>query len=243
PGRSGQSDWAAGPHGESDSNFAWRGGHEAAQALYPRDSGRLSNANQRWVAVARVLGPRGNKGEVAVELLTDFPERLARVARVYLQPADGGGEPQSHKVTSFWISQNHKGQGVFHFAGVDGISAAEGLRGMTVLVPIAERVTLPSGMYFVSELLGCAVFEHKEAEHGLASSPCSLADAPEAIGKVTDVEFIGEGQQGAPLLRVDTPQGELLIPLAEDICFRIDTVGRRIDVRLPEGLRELNKLE
>ncbi len=200
----------------------------------------MSNANQRWVAVARVLGPRGNKGEVAVELLTDFPERLARVPRVYLQPRDGSGEPQSRKVRSFWISQNHKGQGVFHFVGVDGISASEGLRGMAVLLPIAERVTLPSGTYFVSELLGCAVFQHKERAHELASSPCSLGSAPEAIGKVTDVEFIGEEQQAPPLLHVDTSQGELLIPLAEDICFRVDTVAHRIDVRLPEGLRELN---
>ncbi len=41
-------------------------------------------------------------------------------------------------------------------------------------------------------------------------------------------------------LEVDTAQGELLIPLAEDICRRIDTAARRIEVVLPEGLRELN---
>jgi len=203
----------------------------------------LSEASQRWVAVARVLGPRGNKGEVAVELFTDFPDRLARVPRVYLEPADGRSEPQPYKVTSFWISQNHKAQGVFHFAGVDGISSAEKLQGMAVLLPIEERVTLPSGMYFVSDLIGCAVFEHREPACGLASSPCSLSEAPEVIGKVSEVEFIGEEQAGTPVLHVDTAQGELLVPLAEDICFRIDTTGRRIDVRLPEGLRELNTPE
>jgi ribosomal 30S subunit maturation factor RimM len=32
----------------------------------------------------------------------------------------------------------------------------------------------------------------------------------------------------------------MLIPLAADICSKIDTVARRIDVVLPEGLRELN---
>jgi ribosomal 30S subunit maturation factor RimM len=32
----------------------------------------------------------------------------------------------------------------------------------------------------------------------------------------------------------------LLIPLAEDICTEIDAAARRIDVLLPEGLRELN---
>jgi len=202
----------------------------------------LSEERQRWVAVARVLRPRGNKGEVAVELLTDFPERLERVQRVFLA-AEDIGEPQAQEVTSFWISQNHQGRGVFHFGGVDTISSAEKLRGMTVLLPIEERVTLPQGMYFVSELIGCTVFENHEPAQAVASAPCSLADAPSLLGKVTDVEFVGEEQAGTALLHVDTQQGELLIPLAEDICFRVDTVARRIDVRLPDGLRELNEPE
>lgn len=203
----------------------------------------MSDTKQRWIAIARVLGPRGNKGEVAVELLTDFPERLSQVRRVYLGVADSRTEPQPHQVASFWISQNHRGQGVFHFAGVETISSAEPLRGKVVFLPFEERVTLPTGMYFVTDLAGCSVFDHVEPASAVASSPCSLADAPSVLGTVTGVEFVGEGQQGTPVLHVDTRQGELLIPLAEDICFRIDTVARRIDVRLPEGLRELNAPE
>ena len=203
----------------------------------------MSDTEHRWVAVARVLRARGNKGEVAVELLTDFPERLSDVQEVYLAPASGGGEPQAYEVSSFWISQNHRGQAVFHFAGVNSISAAEQLRGREVLLPFEERVKLPDGMHFVSDLVGCSVFEHSDAQPVVASSPCSLAEAPSVLGKVTDVAFLGEAQAGAPLLHVETPRGELLIPLAEDICFRIDTVAKRIDVRLPEGLRELNDSE
>jgi ribosomal 30S subunit maturation factor RimM len=50
----------------------------------------------------------------------------------------------------------------------------------------------------------------------------------------------GEDVAGTPLLVVDTRHGELLIPLAEDICTRIDAAARRIDVVLPDGLRDLN---
>jgi 16S rRNA processing protein RimM len=203
----------------------------------------LSEEKHRWVAIARILRARGNKGEVAVELLTDFPERLSEVRKVYLAAAGGRGEPQPYEVSSFWISQNHKGQAVFHFRGVNSISSADELRGREVLLPFEERVNLPAGMYFVSDLVGCSVFEHGEAAPALASSPCSLAEAPSVLGKVTDVAFIGEAQTGTPLLHVATPRGELLVPLAEDICFRIDTVARRIDVRLPDGLRELNEPE
>jgi 16S rRNA processing protein RimM len=49
----------------------------------------LSSQPQRWVAIARVLRARGNKGEVAAELLTDFPERLAQTAEVFLRASDG----------------------------------------------------------------------------------------------------------------------------------------------------------
>ena len=59
------------------------------------------------------------------------------------------------------------------------------------------------------------------------------------LGTVRDVQFTS----GTPLLEVETSTGELLIPLAEDICTKIDATARRIEVVLPEGLRELNKPE
>ena len=60
------------------------------------------------------------------------------------------------------------------------------------------------------------------------------------LGTVRDVQFPGEEVAGTPLLQVETSQGELLIPLAVDICTKIDPLARRIDVVLPEGLRDLN---
>jgi 16S rRNA processing protein RimM len=197
--------------------------------------------------VARVLRPRGNKGEVAVELLTDFPERLTQLKEVYLGRVAGEGfagafgalEPAAVGVKSCWLSQNHRGQGVIHFAGVESINEAEKFRGLEVLLPFEQRVSLPAGQYFVADLIGCAVFEVK-GEPVMASSPCAMGTAPELVGTVRDVQFPGEGVRGTPVLEVETGRGELLIPLAEDICRRIDIGARRIEVELPEGLRELN---
>jgi 16S rRNA processing protein RimM len=208
--------------------------------------------------VARILGARGNKGEVAVQLLTDFPERLTTLHEVFLGRAEGsfsansaakfaGGfgapEPVSISVKSCWLSQNHRGQGVFHFAGVDSISAAEKYRGLEVLLPFEQRVTLLAGQYFVADLIGCAVLEMAQARPTPLTSPSEVAEEiPQLLGTVKDVQFPGEdeGMRGTPLLEVETPQGELLIPLAADICKRIDTVAQRIEVALPEGLRDLN---
>ncbi len=201
----------------------------------------MSGEAQRWVVVARILRPRGNKGEVAAELLTDFPERLTQMTEVFLGPSGGGAvEPRLAALKACWLSQNHKGQAVFHFEGCHSISEAEKFRGLDVCLPIEKRVTLGPGQYFVDDLIGCSVFETPEKRSVVASSPCSLETAPALLGMVRDVQFTGEGVSGTPLLAVDTSAGELLVPLAEDICARIDTRARRIDVVLPEGLRELN---
>jgi 16S rRNA processing protein RimM len=141
---------------------------------------------------------------------------------------------------SCWLSRNHHGQAVFHFEGVNSISAAEKFRGLEVLLPFEQRVTLPEGHYFVSELVGCSVFGTSAREPVVAFSPCSLGEAPALLGTVRDVQFLGEECPGTPLLEVDTAQGEILIPLAVDICTKIDIAARRIDVVLPEGLSDLN---
>ena len=106
------------------------------------------------------------------------------------------------------------------------MSDAEKLVGLEVQIPLSERISLPAGTFYVSDLVGCEVYER---------------DSGKRIGQVRNVQFPGEELKGTPLLEVDSASGELLIPLAQEICVEIDTAARRIDVVLPEGLRDLNK--
>jgi 16S rRNA processing protein RimM len=180
--------------------------------------------------VARILRPHGRRGEVATEILTDFPERLSSLKQAYLFGGPGDrarkSEPTAEEigrrvgVRSCWLSQSRGGQAIFHFEGSDSISDAEKLVGLEVRIPFAERAPLPGGSYYVADLVGCEVREKGEA-----------------IGVVRDVEFTG----GTPLLAVESPHGEVLIPLAEEICVNVDLGAQRIDVVLPDGLRELNR--
>jgi 16S rRNA processing protein RimM len=172
------------------------------------------------VTLARILRPRGLRGEVAAEILTDFPERLPKLKEVWL--ADGRSAPRRIRVQRCWLSPGQGGRAIFHFADVDSIEAANTLRGLEVQVPIEERARLAAGNYFVSDLVGCEVWE---------------AGASTALGSVRDVEFPG----GAPLLAIDTKDGEVLVPLAAEFCLHIDVKAKRIDVTLPEGLRDLNR--
>jgi 16S rRNA processing protein RimM len=183
----------------------------------------VSARKSQNVTVARVLRPHGRRGEVAAEILTDFPERLKslKVAGLW----DGRSGPREAKIRSCWLSHSRGGQAIFHFEGCDSIDDAERLVGLEVQIPLANRMPLARGSYYVTDLVGCEVFEQ---------------NSDVVLGRVADVHFTGEAVAGTPILLVDSPRGELLIPLAQDICVQIDTDARRINVVLPEGLRELN---
>jgi 16S rRNA processing protein RimM len=157
---------------------------------------------------------------VAAEILTDFPERLLELKQAWLW--SGEGEPRRVAVHSCWLSPSRGGRAIFHFAGVESIEAAEKLRGLEVQIAAAERAALPAGNYYITDLIGCEVWEE---------------GTPRALGKVRDVNRA----TGTPVLEIDTAGGELLVPLANEICTRVDPAARRIEVRLPEGLRELNQ--
>jgi 16S rRNA processing protein RimM len=176
-----------------------------------------------WFAIARVLRPRGRRGEVVADVLTDFPERFATTKRAFLENPEAG--PQPVEIAETWW---HEGRLILRFAGVDSISQAERLRGRLLMIPQRERVALGENQYYVWELIGCAVL-------------CRGSRQP--LGEVTGVEPTG----GVELLRVrpSGPEGaqsdELLIPFAQEICPEIDVGARRIVIDPPEGLLDLNE--
>jgi 16S rRNA processing protein RimM len=175
------------------------------------------------VSLARIVRPQGRRGEVRAEILTDFPERLLALREALLW--DGHGEPRPAAIASCRLEPSRQ-VAVFHFEGSHSIEDAEKLAGLEIQIQIADRLPLPAGSHYISDLVGCEVFEW--ASH----SP---------LGRVRDVQPTGEKTPGTPLLVVETAQGELLIPLAAAICREIDTKAHRIAVVLPAGLAELNR--
>ena len=170
------------------------------------------------MTVALIVRPHGRHGEVAAEILTDFPERLTRLKKAFLW--DGRTPAKNVAIRSCRISPSRGVQAIIHFEGSDSIEAAQKLVDLEVQIPACDRMPLPAGSWYVSDLAGCEVRERDTV-----------------IGRVREVQFAGGA---APLLVVDSTKGELLIPLAEEICVGVDTAARRIDVVLPDGLLGLN---
>jgi len=113
------------------------------------------------------------------------------------------------------------GHCVIKFRGIDGISQAEKYVGAVIKIPAGDLPEPEEGSYYTFQLKGCQVF---------------TADG-DYVGTITDVLDSG----GTEILKVDCEDEETLIPFAESYLKSIDLDRRRIEVDLPEGLRDLNK--
>jgi 16S rRNA processing protein RimM len=168
-----------------------------------------------FITLARVLKTQGRRGEVAVEVHSDVPDRFQPGMKLSALAADD--TRRELEIEEFWP---HKGVLVLKFVGVDSISDAEDLVRSELQVPQAERASLEDGWSYISELVGCTVF-----------------DGDREIGTIADVQS-GAGE--APLLMVRAEGMTYEIPYAEAYLKRADLAQRRIEMRLPEGLLDVN---
>src|SRR5438105_6530054 len=170
-------------------------------------------SSTEWVLLARILRPQGRKGELLADLFTDFPDRFTDHPGVWLAPngfTEGSAGPASvtpvqSQVKAHWLPVGRNaGRIVLHLAGIESISDAENLNGQEVVVPVSERLPLEADAAYVSDLIGCTVY-----------------DGETALGVVEDVQFptTSDGsrlEDAAPLLVLASQNGgEVLIPFAK----------------------------
>jgi 16S rRNA processing protein RimM len=165
--------------------------------------------------VGRIARAHGIKGQVIVNLETDFPETRFRPGAEVFVNRKGVVEPLTMTTVRF-----HRERPVIGLRGVDDMNAATALAGSELRVPVEWLAELPDGTFYHHDLIGCAV----ETRAG------------DRVGVVTAVE----GDMAGSRLVIATARGEVLVPLAREICTTIDPPHKRIVVEPPEGLMELN---
>ncbi len=178
-------------------------------------SGAGGNPEPSYVIVGRVSRPHGIRGEVRVEILTDYPEKLVQHDDLYLAPPRSPDDVERYPLES---TRPHKGILLVKLGGCDDRDAAEELRGMLVQIPLDEAVPLEEGEYYYFQLVGVDV----ETETG------------EWLGRVADV--IETGANDVYIVR--GPYGEILLPAIEDVILELDTERREMVVRLLPGMLE-----
>ncbi|HEV2279584.1 MAG TPA: ribosome maturation factor RimM [Acidobacteriaceae bacterium] len=185
-----------------------------------------SSAASKWTVLAILVRPHGQRGEIIADILTDFPERFSERRRLFLIPPPRiGTAAREVLLESFWFLRNRL---VLKIQGIDSINDAESLRGYQAAIPAAERAHLEDGSVYIGDLIGCHVADLNQ----------SGAD----LGEVVDVD---RGSSNTDLLVLRRPgkrgaDAEALIPFVQDYVIRLDVAARRIEMRLPEGLLDIN---
>lgn len=165
------------------------------------------------ILVGRVARAHGNKGQVIVNPDTDFPDARFAVGTTLLV----GPEATPRRITSARFQQ---GRPVIGLDGVETMDDATRLTEAELKVPASTLGPLPDNTYYRHELVGCEV---QDTEGRL-------------IGEVAAVE----GSLEMSRLVIHAPHGEVLIPMVDEICIEIAPAERRIRIKAPEGLIELN---
>lgn len=160
------------------------------------------------MAIGKILEPWGDKGEVKVEILTDFPERFAFLEKVYI-----GQTARPLKVKK---SRLLEGYALLQLEGCESRAEASALKGQVIQIPLEELMPLQEGEYYEFEIIGLEVW----TDEGLY------------LGKVQEIIHTGAND----VYVVKGPRGEVLIPALEDVVLKVDLEEGKMLVKLPEGL-------
>jgi 16S rRNA processing protein RimM len=166
-----------------------------------------------YLAIGRISGAHGIRGEVKVEVLTDFPERFKPGAHTYLGVGTDDQDARSARIVA---ARPHKGGLLVKLDIIPDRNTAELLRDQYLLIPEAEAMPLGDHENYLHDLIGLQV---------------EMADG-QPLGAVKEILIT----KANDVYVVDGPNGEILIPALRDVVLRVDLPAHRMVVALPEGL-------
>ena len=159
------------------------------------------------------MRPHGIRGELRVEVVTGYPERLGQHAFFCIGPPNHPEAVQRYPVEHMrW----HRELLLLKLGGCDDRNAADELRGMLVQIPLEEAVPLEEGEYYHFQLIGVQV-ETESGEH---------------LGKV--VAVLDTGTHDVYVVR--GARGEVLLPAVDDVVLELDLDRKQMVVHLLPGM-------
>jgi 16S rRNA processing protein RimM len=175
------------------------------------DPGSSVPGEPGFLAVGKLRRPHGVGGDILMEVLTDFPERLKPGKTLYLGDA--------HTPVELTSVRPHQNLLIIHLAGYSTPEMVSELTNLAVFVHMDEIPPLPEGEYYHHQLIGMQVVD----EQGDVLS--------------TIQEILETGANDVLITR--SPAGkEILIPVIEPVVLKIDLAQRIVQVKLPPGLLE-----
>lgn len=165
-----------------------------------------------FLTIGTITSPRGVRGEVNVFPHTDRPERFRALRSAWLGRDGAPAQP----VDIIHANLGGKGLVGLKLAGVDSRDQAEALRGMDILIPVAEAWPLPDGDFYHYQLVGLAVYDAAGNQRGVLTRVYP--------GPANDCFAVTPLEGGR----------EQLIPALRSVVISVDLVAGRMVVNWPE---------
>jgi|SRR5688572_3323507 len=162
-----------------------------------------------YLVVGFLRRAHGLRGEIIMDLHTDFPERLQDGRKLFV------GEERK-PMTLAGARPHAKGM-LVKFKGIESPEDAGRLRNQWVYVKATDVPSLPEGKLYQHELLGFEVID----------------DNGNSLGKL--VEIIETGANDVYVVR-DESGKEILLPAISSVILETDPARRVLRVHLLEGL-------
>lgn len=168
--------------------------------------------SEELLTIGQITAAWGNKGEVKVFPLTDFPERFSELTEVFWT------REQQQRKLSIVSARRHKDLLLVKFAGIDSINDAEGLRQGYLQIPKGQRKPLPEGHYYLYEIVGLTVVTTDGTK----------------VGVIRDV--LRTGSNDVYVVEREGSKDDLLLPALKTVVLDIQAESRVMTVDIPEGL-------
>ncbi len=178
-------------------------------------SGSPSRGEPEYLVVGSLRRAHGVRGDMVMEIVTDFPERLKPGTKVYV------GTQYAPMVIEH--ARHHSEGLIIKFREVRSPEEAARYRNQAVYVLTADRPPLPEGQYYDHQLIGFSVVER---------------ETKETIGVLSEIMRTGAND----IYVVQRPdESEVLLPVIPDVVLALDVKQRTIEVHLLPGLMEDGK--
>jgi 16S rRNA processing protein RimM len=160
-----------------------------------------------YLAVGKLRKPHGVKGEMLMEVWTDFPERLTKGKQIFV-----GEDHITYEIDGIRSANRNL---LIHFVGHNASQDVDQLRNAVIYVQTDSLPTLPEGEYYFHQLIGLHVIDENAQPVGILS------------------EIMETGANDVYVLI--SPDGEeILIPAIDEVIKKVDLERGEIIINLPE---------
>ena len=174
-----------------------------------RNTGSPAPGEPVFVMVGQLRKPHGVHGEILMETLTDFPQRLSKGKIIYIGNDHKSYEIQTRRAVDKGL--------LLSFEGFEDCDQVAVLTNKIVFVRTDSLPPLPKGEYYHHQLIGLTVFDEAETK----------------LGQI--IEIIETGANDVYVVRSEDGH-EILLPVLPDVILNVDLITGYLHVRPPEWL-------